>query len=59
MIILIVELPDGWGISPMLGAKVRTYCEESNIKGERFDVLVFLELLVLLDVLGLLEFLVF
>lgn len=37
----------------MLGAKVRTYCEESNTKGERVDVLVFL------DVLGLLEFLVF
>ena len=37
----------------MLGAKVRTYCEESNTKGER------LEILVSLDVLGLLEFLVF
>ena len=38
----------------MLGAKVRTYCEESNTKGERVDVLVLLDVLVFLDVLGLL-----
>lgn len=38
----------------MLGAKVRTYCEESNTKGERLDVLVLLDVLVFLDVLGLL-----
>ena len=38
----------------MLGAKVRTYCEESDTKGERLDVLVLLDVLVFLDVLGLL-----
>lgn len=41
----------------MLGAKVRTYCEESNTKGERLEVLVLLGFLVLLDVLVLLVFL--